>query len=565
MLSRARAAALNEPITRSEFFYGILGLGSAAAVAALAAHQIIFSQSNLQRANERRMLSMPLYSKRGTMYDRNGNVIVSSIDCKNVFANPQQINKKDFDTVVAKLVEQLDVEEDDVRSALAKDTTFVYIQRQVDEETAEMLEKEELPGIDFEDAVKRIYPNDSLCSQVIGVTNTDGEGITGLENYYEDLLHGVDGSMIRERAADGSYIAGGAYKKTPAKDGTDIVLTIDMNIQRVAEEALAERVEAVGAAYGSVVVMDPNNGEILAACSYPTFNPTDLGNAKTEDMNLRAVTDTYEPGSVFKPVVVAGGIESEKIKASTTWNVPASIKVGDTNVTDDDGRGYEMVMDPREIIRRSSNVGMVVVADAIGEDDFQTGVIERFQIGQEMGIDFPGESTGIVRKQSEWDGTTLRTMGFGQGISMPPIEVVRATAAIANGGKLVTPHFLKSSAGEDVDWTGKEEEGVISAETAESVREMMLAVVDEGTGETAQIAGYSVAGKTGTAQQADESGGYRDHSFMSSFIGYAPVGAPKVLCYVSLDQTALHGYIAGPAFVTIMEEALSVLGIGPDR
>ncbi len=538
-------------------FAALLGLG----VWQLADYQIVEASTYRDRADQYRVLEQEILAKRGTIYDRNGNVLTSSVECQNVYVNPQLI--EDADEAVAALVEVLGVDEDTCRESVTSDTTFVYIKRQVDEEDAETLEEYGIAGIEFEQTVKRVYPYENLASQVLGVVNIDNEGVSGLESYYDEKLTGTNGSIVRERGADGSYIAGGAYKKVAAQDGTDLVLTLDVNIQATAEEALADAVESAEASNGSIIVMDPTTGEILACASSPTYYQTDLANTTAADMNLRMVTDSYEPGSVFKTLVASMGIDLGLLTPDSTFEVPAQVQVGDNWVVDVDERDYAMTMTLREILRRSSNTGMVLVGETIGADGFAE-YLDTFGIGQTTGIDFPGESSGIVRDRSEYDGSTLGSMSFGQGISVPPVKIAQAVSSIANGGVMCTPHFLKSIHGEEIDWSDGDEQ-VISAETAEDVTSMMVTVVDEGTGEGGAIDGYDVAGKTGTAQRADDSGGYQADSYMASFLAFAPASDPKVLVYATLDGTPYMSYMASPAVKTTMEKALSVLGVEPTR
>lgn len=541
------------------------GLMAAVAMGRLADFQLFNADSYRSEANARRLTSQKLYARRGTVYDRNGNVLVSSVECENVYVNPHLIEKSQRKAAIRALVEVLGVDEEYVSDLVDRDTTFAYVKRQVDEEDAQLLAERQITGIEFEPSIKRVYPYDNLASQVLGIVSVDNEGISGLELEYNEILTGVDGSLIRERARDGSYIAGGAYEKVPAQDGMDIVLTLDVNIQQAAEEAIADAVERVAATYGSVIVTDPTTGEILAACSYPTYNPNDLEHASNADLNLRVVTDVYEPGSVFKPLVVAGGIEADDIDATTSFNVPPMVMSGDDEVRDVDKRDFAMTMDIREILRRSSNTGMVLVGERIGADDFDRSVIKRFKFGESTGIDFPGESLGIIKDRNEYDGASVTSMSFGQSLAVEPVQMVRAMSGIANKGVMTTPHFLKTRAGEEVDWTDGEER-VMSEETSASLADMMRTVVDEGTGDLAQIPGYEISGKTGTAQRAGEGElGYQENNNMASFLGFVSTNDPRVMCYVTLDGTAAQSYAATPVFRTVMEAAIEALGINPTR
>lgn len=553
-----------ELVSRHGLLAGGFLAASAIVLARLSEIQVFNTDWYREQANARRVSSQTLYAKRGAIYDRNGTVLVSSIECKNVYLNPSLIKKKQRRRAIDALVDVLGMDEDVVEDLVDREGTFVYVKRQVDEEDAELLAKKGIAGIEFEPAIKRVYPNGSLASQVLGVVNVDNEGITGLEKQYNEVLTGVNGSLMRERARDGSFIAGGAYEKVPAQDGMDIVLGIDANVQRVAEDAIAEAVERVGATYGSIIVTDPTTGEIIAACSYPTYDPTDLASASNASMNLRVVTDVYEPGSVFKTFVSAAAIEHKGLTPNTTFDVPAEVLVGSDIVRDVDKRGAAMTMSLREILRRSSNTGMVLVGEKLGADAFSEYVIDGFQFGKSTGIDFPGESLGIIKKRSEYDGASLGSMSFGQSLAVEPVQMVRAMSAIANKGVMTTPHFLKTRAGEEVDWTDGEHR-VLSEETAASVADMMLTVVDEGTGMDAQMPGYEVSGKTGTAERAGKDGGYEEGNNMASFMGFVSTKDPRVLCYVTLDGTAAMSYAATPVFRKVMEEALPALGIKPTR
>ena len=539
-------------------FLVVLALG----VARLVDYDIVNAETYRSRADEYRLTTQALYAKRGTIYDRNGNVLAMSVECQNVCARPALVEDKD--KTAEQLAELLGMEKTEVSQLLSSESPFVYIKRQVDQDVADQIEELGLAGIELEQAMKRVYPYGNLASQVIGVVNTENEGLTGIELQYDDVLTGENGSVVREHALDGGALAGGAYEETPARDGTDIVLTIDVNVQQAAEEALATAVESSEAETGSVVVVDPTSGEILAACSNPTYDPSDLANASSSDMNLRVVTDAYEPGSTFKVLTTSMALESGVLTGSSKIEVPARVKVGDDYVSDDDGRGETMSMTLREILRRSSNAGAALVGEAVGADDF-ADYLTAFGIGSSTGIDFPGEVTGMVTAREDYTGASVGAMSFGQAISIPPVQLARAVAAVANGGVANTPHFLMAKGGESVDWSDGATE-IMSADTASQVADMMQTVVDEGTGRSAAIDGYDVAGKTGTGERVDQDGGYQQGLYMSSFIGFAPTEDAQVLAYVCLDGTPYHGGdFAAPAFKTIAEQALKTLNVAPTR
>lgn len=548
-------------VGRRTFVKGTMGFLLGLGVVKLAGHQIFYHDVNMERLEARRIANTKLYAKRGTFYDRNGNILVTSEQCYNIALNTQLIDDKD--AVVDALVECLDVERSFAREKVNQDTTWTYVARKVDTETGDKLLSKSLAGVEYEVTTRRVYPYGGLASQVLGVVNTDNEGLTGLELYYDEDLTGTDGWIVRERGADGSYIAGGAYEKQDAVDGADLVLTLDVNIQSEAEDALAKAVEDSGASYGSILVTDPATGEIFAACSYPTYEQEHLDQARTEDMNLRVVTDAYEPGSVFKALVCGMAIDLGLVDTETTFTVPPMVLAGDDEVTDVDDRAETMKMTVREIMRRSSNTGMILVGEKVGADDFAK-YLDSYGIGQKSGIDFPGENTGIVKSRDEYDGASVAAMSFGQSIAVCPVEIMRAISAIANKGVMTTPHFLMAKKGEEIDWTGGQKR-VLSEDTASKVADMMLTVVDEGTGELGQVPGYEVSGKTGTAQRASESGGYEQGSYMASFMGFAPTESPKVQVYVTLDGTGYTSVAAAAPFATVMAAALKTLGVSPTR
>jgi cell division protein FtsI (penicillin-binding protein 3) len=346
-------------------------------------------------------------------------------------------------------------------------------------------------------------------------------------------------------------------------DGSDIVVSIDINVQRIAEEQIVAGVSKYKADSGSVMVTDPKTGEILAACSTPLFNLSDMSVVEPGATSLRAVSDSYEPGSIFKIVTAGIALDQSEVKDKDQWLVPAYYLVGNNYVSDDDGRNWDMDMSLREILRRSSNAGAALVAqEVIGQNDFVAGM-KAFGIGTKTGIDYPGEVEGIVKEASEFDGSTLGTMGFGQALAVPAVQMVRAAGAVANGGVAMTPHFLVSVDMEKKEWPKGTR--VMSKRNATLLTDMLCDVIEEGTGTLAPVPGHRIAGKTGTAQQADlEKGGYKLGSFSSSLLGYGPAEDPKVLVYVGLNGTDYHSTdSSAPLFSAIMSEALTDMSIMP--
>ncbi len=528
--------------------------------------QVIRSPSLTEAAQYARTENITLRARRGTIYDRNGNVLAISIDCRTVFCNPLEIS--DPSAVTTLLCKHLGGTRAQYMPILASNDTFAYIERMVDTNKAEALRKdlvsEGLRGVYFAEDSKRSYPYGDVGGQILGIVGIDGDGLSGLEYYYDDILKGEDGEMVMETGIGGTPIAGAPAVVREAVDGTDIVTSLDVDIQMVSEQNITQAVERFQAESGSVMVTDPKTGEILAACSTPLLPVSNFETMKEGSESLKPVNSSYEPGSIFKILTSAIGIENGVVTPWSTYVVPAAVEVGDDWVSDDDGRDYTMTMSLTEMMRRSSNAGLAMVEqETIGAELFSQGVAA-FGIGQETGIDYPGEGPGIVRSLEEYDGSTAGSMAFGQGLAIPMVQMVRAVGIVANGGIPCTPHFAVYKGGEEVQWPTGEQ--VISQETCDQVTEMMRIVVDEGTGVNADVEGYDVAGKTGTGEQADEEGGYREDAFVSSFVGFAPASDPEVLVYVGLNNTPyLASGSAAPTFSSIMSEALTDVGVSPEN
>ena len=540
------------------FFVGLMGV-----MAARLAWLQIFDAPNLAAgAREQTSNRVTLHAKRGTIYDRNGNALAVSVECKTIYANPKEVS--DPSGVSNILVDLLGGEKSDYMDLLTEDTTFIYISRQVDQEIAEEISSRlysaSLTGVYFLTDMKRVYPYGNVGAQIIGFVGVDGNGLSGLELYYDDVLTGVDGEMLFETGRDGTPVAGGASEVTEAIDGIDLVLGLDVDIQEAAEQIINEAVETYSAESGSIMLSDPRTGEIIAACSTPLADLSDL--TDYEALNLKLVSSTREPGSIFKVLTSSIGIENGCFDKDTVYYVPARVKVGSDYVTDVDSRSYDMEMSVSEMMRRSSNTAFAMLAqDVIGVEKFSEG-IARFGIGHKTGIDFPGEVEGLVRTPDEYDGATLGSMGFGQGLAFPMVQIMRAYGAVANGGTLLTPHFVTYRGEEQVEWPVGDT--IISEGTIAQEIEMMRLVMTEGTGKNAQVDGYDFAGKTGTGEQAAETGGYLANAFVSSVCGFANAGDPQILVYVGLDGTPYHSSDSSAhAFHDIAQQACGILGIKP--
>ena len=543
--------------------WGLLCVIVAAVALRLFWLQVIDGPRLASEAEGRRTNVVTLTARRGTIYDRNGKVLAMSVECQTIYANPKVV--ENASAVAQVLAQNLGGVASDYVGDLTADTTFRYIKRQVDQDVADKIEQElsdqGLAGIYYLKDSKRIYPYGSTGAQILGFVGSEGTGLSGLEYYYNDILTGTDGQMIMETGLGGTPIAGGTSEVTEAQNGTDIMLSVDIDLQEEAERIIAEGVETYQSESGSVMVSDPKTGEIYAACSTPLPDFSNLTDSSSLDLKL--VSQSYEPGSVFKVITTSIGYDLGLYTPDTVYNVPARYTLGDNYVQDDDGRDYAEDMTLRYMLQHSSNPAMALLAnDVIGPKRFAEGV-ERFCIGQKTGIDFPGETTGIVKSYDEYDGTTAGYMAFGQSVAIPMIQIVRAFAAVGNQGTLTTPHFLIAKAGEKVDWPSGGQ--AISSEACEQEIDAMRAVMTDGTGKNGAVDGYDIAGKTGTGEQAkDGSDGYEGYYYVASLCGFANADDPEVLVYVGLNGTS-HLALGSAAhiFHDVMQQSVAILGIAP--
>ena len=525
--------------------------------------QVVDGPRLASEAESRRTNVVTLTARRGTIYDRNGKVLAMSVECQTIYANPKVV--ENASAVAQVLAQNLGGVASDYVGDLTADTTFRYIKRQVDQDVADKIKQElsdqGLAGIYYLKDSKRVYPYGNTGAQILGFVGSEGSGLSGLEYYYNDILTGTDGQMIMETGLGGTPIAGGTSEVTEAQDGTDIMLSIDIDLQEEAERIIAEGVETYQSESGSVMVSDPKTGEIYAACSTPLPDFSNLTDSSSLDLKL--VSQSYEPGSVFKVITTSIGFDLGLYTPDTVYNVPARYTLGDNYVQDDDGRDYAEDMTVRYMLQHSSNPAMALLAnEVIGPKRFAEGV-EKFCIGQKTGIDFPGETAGIVKSYDEYDGTTAGYMAFGQSVAIPMIQIIRAFAAVGNQGTLTTPHFLIAKAGKKVDWPSGGQ--AISSEACKQEIDAMRAVMTDGTGKNGAVDGYDIAGKTGTGEQAkDGSDGYEGYYYVASLCGFANADDPEVLVYAGLNGTS-HLALGSAAhiFHDVMQQSVAILGIAP--
>ena len=392
-------------------------------------------------------------------------------------------------------------------------------------------------------------------------------GLTGLELGYQDVLAGAPGERTNELGLSGQAIVGGIDVEHPPVAGSSVVTTIDRDLQFQVQAALANAVRSQHARGGTVIVMDPRTSQVLSMASYPWFDPNAFGDSPSGTYRNRAITDAFEPGSTNKVITAAAAIQEHAIPLGLQLEVPWTMPVGDYVIHDSDPHGV-MRMTLGDIVAESSNVGAVKVADRLGSAGLAT-YLTRFGLGHATGIGFPGESNGIMLPLDQWSDTSLATMAYGQGIAATPLQMASVYATLANGGRWVQPSLVRGTIdpqGDFVPASRRQTRRVVSAATAHMVTRMLAYAVEFGTGINAQIPGYQVAGKTGTARiPLPDGSGYLEGQYIASFIGYLPAGDPKVVVTAILDRPAAGygGLAAAPLFRRVALAAITRLGVAP--
>ncbi|WP_206214377.1 peptidoglycan D,D-transpeptidase FtsI family protein [Adlercreutzia sp. ZJ141] len=511
--------------------------------------------------------------RRGTIYDRNGNVLAISVDATTVYANPSEI--KDIDATVAALVECLggdeDAEEAYRASLMGPGINFSYVKRKADVNDAQKLEEKNLPGIYFLEDTRREYPYGQVAGQIIGCCSIEADpeanreyykGLCGLEQQYDSILSGTPGRYAAERGADGTPIAGGVKEDTPAVDGQDIVISIDVELQQAAEERLLAGVEQMGGSSGTAVVMDGATGELYACASLPLFNPADRSEIEEGATQLKAASYLFEPGSVFKTVSMMSALESGAYGPDDQVFCPATIEADGYQVSDAHERG-DATFTVRQILDQSSNVGISLITEKAGFDTLNDS-IRRYGFDKLTGVDYPGEQLGYLLDFDQWSHIAGWNIAFGQGISVNALQVTRFFGALVNEGTACTPHFLVSlpQSGEQPQYAT--EDIVENDEALPTIQSMLQTVVSDGTGKMAAIDGFEVAGKTSTAEIYDEeNGGYRKGVYTLCFSGFLANSSSQLVCFVSANEVPGEGTVTH-IFRDIMTTAIDRFNITPE-
>ena len=521
--------------------------------------QTVRASSLAAMAQTQAKKAIVLPAGRGTIYDRMGNPLAIGEQAVDVDADPMQISDPRHAARVASKVLGIPFRPL-YRQLSDRSRGFVYVQRKAPPKLAAALQKRHLVGFTFAPNQKRVYPQGTVAASVLGYAGTDNTGLAGLELQLNDQLKGMPGSATVVRDALGQAV--NTIQQHPAHDGRDVFLTLDSHIQANAEQVLEQTVQEWHAKDATAIVLDPKTGAILAMAQEPGYNANAYPSATAHNLTVdHAVTDVFEPGSVFKVVTIGGALSQHDITPNTAFRVPGSLQVADRVIHDAEPHGLE-TLKVKQILQRSSNIGTDIIAERyLGESGLKRWM-GRFGFGRRTGIDFPGESRGL---RPSWSGSSIGTVPIGQGVSVTAIQLASVYAAIANGGEWIQPHLVDHVAGKPPARAKRRR--ILEPGVDAQLRNMLRGVVsDQGTAELAAIPGYAVAGKTGTAQKAGPYG-YIPGAYQATFVGMVPASRPRLLVLVTIDEPhgqIYGGLVAAPAFEQIASFDLQYLEVPPD-
>ena len=530
--------------------------------------QVLNNDRLVKLAEKQHQRIVALTPGRGAIYDRNNAPFAVSIEMDSCYAETRNI--EDMKKTAATLAPLLGYFPPDLEAKLKGARNFVWLSRRMAPEQAKKVKELKLEGIGFVKESKRFYPNSQVAAHVIGFTGMDPGGLEGVEKRYDATILGNTGYLVTERDALGRDIAlkKGSEGKSGSK-GNNVVLTLDKNVQYIAEKELALAVEKNGAKNGIAIVMEPDTGRVLAMANYPTFNPNSFAQYDASSLRNRAIADSFEPGSTFKIFLIASALEAGVVRPGDYFDCEnGSYRMYGRTIHDTHKYGSLSVP---EILKYSSNIGSAKIGSRLGSERLYAA-LNNFGFGEKSNIDLPGEASGMLRQQAKWYGIDLATISFGQGVTATPLQIAAAVSAVANGGNLMKPYLVDRITDDNgavlQQFQPQVRRRVISAQTARSVSRMLEGVVTEGgTGTGAMVDGYRVAGKTGTAQKA-EGRGYSADKRTASFVGFVPADRPRLTILVVVDEpktSSYGGVVAAPAFSAIAQQTLCYLNVPPDK
>jgi cell division protein FtsI (penicillin-binding protein 3) len=518
-----------------------------------------------EKAKSQQIKTEDIQTRRGNIYDRRGRDLAINLDLESLYCDPGEAHASA--ATIQKLSSILNTEPKAIRAKLSQDRRFVWVDRKLSLTTADRIRKLNVTGCGFMTEAKRFYPKSTLASHIVGAVGSENQPLEGIELQYDKYLRTAGGKVQVARDASGRVLSTGV---TMEAKGNDIILTIDEGLQYIVEKELEKAMAAWRSVAATAIMMDPFSGEILALANRPTYDLNDISGADRHEVRNRSITDVYEPGSTFKIVVGSAALEEKLFPASQTFDcTKGSIEVGGKNVRDAHKHG---VLTFEEVIQKSSNVGSIMIGMRLGKDRIYD-YTKRFGFGEKTAIDLPGEVSGWIRKPEKWSATSLGAIPIGQEVAVTPLQVLRAYAAIANGGYLVRPHIvaeIRTPDGQTVFSALQEEKKrILSERTAYAMRDILKLVVEEGgTATGAAVQGNKVAGKTGTAQLIDpKTRRYSRDRFISSFVGFVPADKPRLAMIVVVYEPKgqiYGGVVAAPVFKSVADQALSYLNIPMD-
>ncbi|MGQ0849451.1 MAG: peptidoglycan D,D-transpeptidase FtsI family protein [Actinomycetota bacterium] len=554
----------------------ILALGWVGMALRLYQVQVVQAPELAQEGAEQRQTERRLLPQRGNIFDRNGDPLAMTVEARSIYLRPAEVLEPLF--VAQQIGGLLGRGQDELLAEIRSGAEFVYVKRQVELNLSQQIIDLSLPGVYAHDEAKRVYPTGPVASQVVGFVNIDGIGSEGVEYQFDDQLKGIPGVVSFEQAPDGVPIPWAPSQTTPAVPGDDLVTTIDLPTQYAADQACQETLLTTGGTGCWIVAIEVETGAVLAIAGAPVFDPTTRLASDGSAFANFAVRGMYEPGSTQKLITVAGAIEDEVVGPDTVIGAVADqieLRPGACVSNTDEVYGCYSDFEEHDthdmavidVFRRSSNVGTIKIAQMMTRDQIARH-LEAFGFGKATGLDYPGEANGLINLDPSCQTCRL-SAAIGYGVAVTPLQIAAAYGAIGNDGVWVRPHLLAAT--HSLDGTTHQTEGetrrVVSQRTAHLMRQLLSQVVEAGTGISAQVPGYQVGGKTGTADKLGEDGRYTDIT-MASFVGMGPIDDPKVVVAVVVDSPAYEyrtgGLAAAPAFARVLEQALHRLGVPPN-
>ena len=531
--------------------------------------QVLQEQQWDERAERQHQKVIPLTPQRGTIFDSNGEELAVSVDVDSVYAVPNKL--QDSAGTAKALAKVLGISQRTIKSKLKSNRNFVWLKRQITPSQSSQIKAMKLDGIGMIKEHRRFYPNSGIAGHLLGFTGLDPKGLEGLELEYDKMILGRGGYLVMERDAMGRGLGTASPQIQGATRGHDLYLTLDKNLQYLAERELAEGLRTTEAKSGTVVMLEPSTGKVMAMASFPEYNPNAFFRYKPHHWRNRAVCDSFEPGSTLKVFLMAAALNEAVVSTRQKIDCENGVfRVGGKDIHDT--KKYQKLT-PAEIIKYSSNIGSAKIGKMLERKTYHRYLAD-FGFGQPTGIDLPGEAGGMLRPPSKWFEVDLAAISFGQGISVTPVQMAAATAAIANGGYLMEPYVVERVVDSQGQVTRKNQprivRKVVARDVAERVTRMMeMTTEDGGTATNARVPGFRVAGKTGTAQKVDPiTGGYSADKRVASFIGFLPAEAPRVVMLVTIDEPrkgVYGGLTAAPVFSRIAAQAMQYLKVVPNQ